>query len=137
MYCIKNNSWKVHMHVKSHTNVAFDWTYHFLTCEKTLFAILIGRVFFFHMWKTLFAPLISKNQLAHENVQCSFSQYIYNKQLWKIFTRTYKQNDHQYPSVLFYMKWITYRTLLNKLLRPGSISLEWPYNIFSTVIIMG
>ena len=93
--------------------------------------------FFFHMWKTLFAPLISKNQLAHENVQCSFSQYIYNKQLWKIFTRTYKQNDHQYPSVLFYMKWITYRTLLNKLLRPGSISLEWPYNIFSTVIIMG
>lgn len=96
------------MHVKSHTNVAFDWTYHFLTCEKTLFAILIGRVFFFHMWKTLFAPLISKNQLAHENVQCSFSQYIYNKQLWKIFTRTYRQNDHQYPSVLFYTKWITW-----------------------------
>ena len=38
---------KLELARNSHTNVAFDWTYHFLTCEKTLFAILIGCGFFY------------------------------------------------------------------------------------------
>ena len=69
-----------------------------------LFAILIGCVFFSCVKNIVCSSDLGgggKNQLAYESVWRSLSQYIYNKQLWKIFTRTYRQNDHQYPSVLF------------------------------------
>ena len=72
-----------------------DWMFFFFSCVKNIVCSsdLGGG---------------GKNQLAYESVWRSLSQYIYNKQLWKIFTRTYRQNDNQYPSMLFYTKWITW-----------------------------